>query len=126
MKDITFPCEIGDKIYILKKETCYKGGSPEEGNACCFCKLRNTIDCDYGYYVKQRTVTGFYLNKDGLFIEASQQDHNSPFNVFPKYTKHTIKIWNNNIGKFAFFNEQEARKKAQEYNEEWSNENEKS
>lgn len=126
MKDINFPCEIGDKIYILKKEKCYKGGSPEEGNACCFCKLRNTIDCDYGYYVIERIVSGFYINKDGLFIEVSQEVFDNPFVLFPKYTKDTIKIWNNNIGKFAFFNEQEATKKAQEYNEEWSNENERS
>ena len=118
-KDLIPPCKIGDKIYILKKEKCYKGGSPEEGNACCFCKLRNTIDCDYGYYVKEKIVSGFYVNKDGLFIEVSLQNYNNPFDIFPKYEKDKIKIWSSNIGKFAFFNRQEATKKAQEYNEEY-------
>lgn len=125
-KDLIPPCKIGDKIYILKKEYCYKGRSPEEGNACVFCDFYKTIECDYGYYVKERIVTGFYINKNGLFIEADKQEYSNPFNIFPKYEKDKIKIWSNNIGKFAFFNEQEAIKKAHEYNEEWRNKNEKS
>ena len=118
-RDLIPPCNIGDKIYILKKENCFMDKSPEEGNACCFCKLRNTIECNYGYYVKERVVTGFYVDKNSLFIEASREHYNNPFDIFPKYGKDKIKIWNNNIGKFAFFNRQEATKKAQEYNEEW-------
>ena len=124
-KDLIPPCKIGDKIYILKEENCYKGKSPKDGNACVFCDYYETIYCDYGYTIKERIVTGFYIDKNGLHIEADKQDYNNPFGIFPKYAEHKIKIWSNNIGKFAFFNEQEAREKAYEYNEEWRTNNER-
>lgn len=105
MKDITFPCEIGDKIYILKQKSCHWGVKPNENaNVCVFCDYYFDNDCDYGYYIQERTVTSFHIDKAGLWIEATHKD-------WERYEE-KINIHSNGLGSEFFFNKEEAQKYA--------------
>lgn len=102
MKDITFPCNIGDKIYILKEENCLWGHNPfEEGNACIVC---NEEECNYGYYIREKIVIGFRINKHGLWIEAENEDCNA-YGYKETVIKHP-----NGLGSEFFFDKTEAKK----------------
>lgn len=105
-RDLIPPCKIGDKIYILKQRSCHWGVNPNESaNVCVFCDYFFENTCDYGYYIQERTVTGFYIDKKGLWIEATHEN-------WERYEE-KINIHSNDLGSVFFFNEEEAKQYAE-------------
>ena len=101
-KELILPCSIGDKIYILKEENCLWGHNPfEEGNACAIC---DEEECNYGYYIQERTVNGFYIDKFGVWIKTVCKAWNGQEEQIIKHSK--------GLGSEFFFNKEEAQKYA--------------
>lgn len=75
----------------------------EQGNGCLLCDFfwNDMNKCDFCYYIQEQTVTGFYINKNGLWIETSQTDAQYD-------NKETNRFFSNLIGNQIFFDKKEA------------------